>query len=105
VRQRAEATLGLTAAARSTARGGLEILYTLGNDALVDVEVRNIAGRVVRSLAQNRAAVEGQNTLMWNGLSEAGTAVPAGTYIVQVTARSPETGEQMSVIRTATVSR
>ena len=105
VRQRAEATLGLTATARASAGGGLEIIYTLANDAVVDVEVRNIAGRVVRSIAQNRAAVEGQNTLMWNGLSEAGTAVPAGTYIVQVTARSPETGEQMSVIRTATVAR
>jgi len=105
VRPRAEATLGLTAATRALAGGGMEIAYTLGSSASVDVEVRNIAGRVVRRVAQNRAAVEGQNTLVWNGLSEAGTAVPAGMYIVQITARSPETGEQMSVIRTATVSR
>ena len=105
VRPRAEATLGLTAATRGTNGGGLEIAYTLGSSASVDVDVRNIAGRVVRRVAQNRAAVEGQNTLVWNGLSETGTPVPGGTYIVQVTARSPETGEQMSVIRTATVNR
>ncbi len=105
VRPRAEATLGLTAATRGITGGGLEIAYTLGSSASVDVEVRNIAGRVVRRVAQNRAAVEGQNTLVWNGLSEAGTPVPGGTYIVQITARSPETGEQMSVIRTATVTR
>ena len=105
VRPRAAVTLGLGAAARPVAGGGLEICYTLSADAVVNVEIRNIAGRVVRRLAEDRAAVSGQNTLVWNGLSNAGTAVPAGTYIVQVTARSPETGEQASVIRTATISR
>lgn len=105
VRPRAAVTLGLGAAARPVAGGGLEICYTLSADAVVNVEIRNIAGRVVRRLAEDRAAVSGQNTLVWNGLSNAGTAVPAGTYIIQVTARSPETGEQASVIRTATISR
>lgn len=105
VRPRAQATLGLTATTRSLPGAGLEIAYTLSNDAAVDVEVRNIAGRVVRRIADNRAATKGQNTLVWNGLSETGTAVPGGTYIVQVTARSPQTGEQMSVIRTATIAR
>ena len=104
VRPRAETTLGLTAATRSVG-GGLEVAYTLSNAAAVDVEIRNIAGRVIRRLANGRAAEEGHNTLMWNGLSEIGTAVPNGTYIVQVTARSPETGEQMSVIRTASIAR
>lgn len=105
VRPRAEATLGLTATTRSLAGAGLEIAYTLSSDAAVDVEIRNIAGRVVRRIADNRISSEGQNTLVWNGLSEAGTAVPSGTYLVQITARSPETGEQMSVIRTANVAR
>lgn len=105
VRPRAQATLGLAASTRSLAGAGLEIAYTLSSDAVVDVEVRNIAGRVVRRVAEGRAATEGQNTLVWNGLSEAGTSVPNGTYIVQVTARSPQTGEQMSVIRTATIAR
>ncbi len=104
VRPRAEATLGLTASTRSLAGAGLEIAYTLSSDAAVDIEIRNIAGRVVRKIAQNRSATEGQNTLVWNGISESGTAVPAGTYLVQVTARSSETGEQMSVIRTATMA-
>lgn len=106
VRPRAEATLGLTASAQGLAGGrGLEIVYSLSSDAMVDVEVRNIAGRVVRRVVQNRAAASGQSTLTWNGLSDAGTAVPAGTYIIQVTARSPQSGEQMSVIRTATIAR
>ncbi|MGC9316618.1 MAG: FlgD immunoglobulin-like domain containing protein [Armatimonadota bacterium] len=106
VRPGAEATLGLTAAAGPAGGGqGVEIVYTLSSTAEVDVQVRNIAGRVVRNLAQNRQAMEGQNTLVWNGVSDSGTAVPAGTYLVQVTARSPETGEEMSVIRTATIGR
>ena len=105
VRPRAETTLGLSATTRSLAGAGLEIAYTLSSDAAVDVEIRNIAGRVVRKVAQNRSATEGHNTLVWNGMSETGTVVPGGTYIVQVTARSPETGEQMSVIRTATIGQ
>ncbi|MEA3400948.1 MAG: FlgD immunoglobulin-like domain containing protein [Armatimonadota bacterium] len=105
VRPRAEATLGLTAAARPAGGQGLEIVYTLNSAAAVDVQVRNIAGRVVRRVAQNRQAMEGQNSLVWNGVSDSGTVVPAGRYLVQVTARSPETGEEMSVIRTATIAR
>ena len=105
VRQRAAASLGLTAAAQATGGRGLEIVYTLSRPATVDVEVRNIAGRVVGRVATGREAGQGQNTLVWNGISDAGTAVPAGMYIVQVTARSAETGEQASVIRTATIGR
>jgi len=106
VRPRAETTLGLTAATQALAGDrGLEIVYSLSSEALVDVEVRNIAGRVVRRVASDRQSTQGQNALMWNGLSDSGTAVPFGTYIVQVTARSPETGERMSVIRTARIGR
>ncbi len=105
VRERAGAALGLTATAQAASGRGLEILYTLSQSATVDVEVRNIAGRVVSRVASGREAEQGQNTLVWNGISDAGTAVPAGTYIVQVTARSAETGEQASVIRTATIGR
>ncbi len=106
VRPRAEAILALNASTRTTADGsGLEIVYSLASDAVVDVEVRNIAGRVVRHVATERTAPAGQNTLTWNGLSDTGTRAPAGRYIVQITARSPETGEKMSVIRTATVGR
>lgn len=106
VRPRAHVTLGLSASARAADGGaGLEILYTLSSDAVVDVEIRNIAGRVVRQVAADRMATRGQSSLVWNGLSDAGTMVPSGTYIVQVTARSPETGERTSVIRTATIHR
>ncbi len=104
VRERAAATLGLSAAAYP-AGGGLEIVYSLSSEATVDVEIRNIAGRVIRRLATGRESNVGQNTLVWNGLSDTGTAVPGGVYLVQVTARSPETGEQASVIRTATIAR
>lgn len=106
VRERASASLGLTATARPAAAGrGLEVAYTLRSSAAVSIEIRNIAGRVVRTLAVDRPTEQGQSTLVWNGLSDAGTPVPAGTYIVQVTARSAETGEQTSVIRTATINR
>ncbi len=105
VRPRASAALGLTAACAGARAGGMAITYTLSSSANIDVEVRNIAGRVVRRVVSDRAADVGTSTVLWNGMSGNGTAVPAGVYVVQVTARSADTGESTSVIRTAHVSR
>lgn len=105
VRPRASATLGLTATCTAAPGGGMVVSYSLANAAQVDVEVRNIAGRLVRRVVTDRASEAGVNTVVWNGLSDSGTAVPSGLYVIKVTARSPETGESTSVVRTAQVRR
>ncbi len=106
VRPRAGATLGLTGVTCAQVDvGGVAVAYTLNAEAKVDVEVRNIAGRIVRRVAVDKACAAGQNTVVWSGVDERGMRVPAGLYVVQVTARSPDTGESMSVIRTAQVWR
>ena len=79
----------------------MALTYALSAPARVDVEVRNIAGRIVRRVAADRDCPAGQNTLVWDGADERGTRVPAGRYLVRVTARSPETGESISVVSTA----
>lgn len=106
VRPRAATTLGLMGVTCAQADvGAIAVSYTLSAEAKVDVEVRNIAGRIVRRVAVDKACAAGQNTVVWSGVDERGTRVPAGLYVVQVTARSPDTGESMSVIRTAQVWR
>ncbi len=106
VRARASATLGLMGVTCSaTDVGGVAVTYTLSAPAKVDVEVRNIAGRVVHRAASGKDSPEGQNTVVWSGVDKYGTRVPGGLYVVQVTARSAETGESMSVIRTARIVR
>jgi hypothetical protein len=102
VRPRARASLGLMGVTCAQAEGGrMALTYALSAPARVDVEVRNIAGRMVRRVAADRDCPAGQNTLVWDGADERGTRVPAGRYLVRVTARSPETGESISVVSTA----
>jgi len=105
VRPRASAALGLTAACAGSGGGGMAISYSLSSPANVDVEVRNIAGRVIKRIVSGNASDVGTSTVLWNGLSARGTAVPSGMYVIQVTARSDESGESASVIRTAQISR
>ena len=106
VRPRASVTLGLMGVTcAATDAGGLAVTYSLSAAAKVDVEVRNIAGLVVRRVVSGKDSPEGQNTVAWNGVDKHGTRVPAGLYVVQVTARSDQTGQSMSVVRTARIVR
>jgi len=72
--------------------------YTLTRDANVECVVRNAAGRVIRTLPTTEAAA-GVNTLSWNGATDAGAAVPAGQYIVEIQATSDD-GQKAKAIRT-----
>ena len=79
-------TLGAQAA-----RGGqIVINYELTSAAAVSAEIRNIAGRPVRSLVAGRAVEPGPQTLTWNGASDAGSAVPNGTYLLHLSAKAPD---------------
>jgi flagellar hook assembly protein FlgD len=72
--------------------GGAQLVFQLSAPANVSVSILNLAGRPVRSLPPINCA-PGLNTLLWDGKNDAGLRVPAGVYLVQLTARSPE-GDQ-----------
>jgi len=80
-----------------TRAGGAQVVFTLSSDATVTVRVLNIAGRQVRTLAQDRACASGANSLLWDGRSDSGLAAPAGTYLLNVQARSASGGESRAV--------
>jgi len=84
--------------------GGGEIAFSLSKDAAVDVSIMNIAGRAVRHVCAAKAHSAGANTTSWNGLSDAGTRVPRGRYVVRVTARA-EDGQQATAVGTLMVGR
>jgi hypothetical protein len=84
---------------------GATVAYTLAAPAQVNVTVRNIAGLTVRELVAGRQDAAGLNQVAWNGANDRGTPVPAGRYIVQITARSPETGQSYQVVRTLQLGR
>jgi flagellar hook assembly protein FlgD len=79
---------------------GAQIVFTLNRDASVAVEVRNVAGRLVRTISAATPAVGGElTTLAWDGRSSAGTKAPAGRYLVVVTATT-EDGQSAKAVGT-----
>ena len=81
----------------------VSVVYGLTGAAEVTVEVRNIAGRLVKVIPCGTAAA-GLNTATWNLRNGAGAPVPSGLYLCTVTARS-EDGSQASAVRTVSVRR
>jgi hypothetical protein len=77
-----------SAAALPTVAGGAEIAFTLSAPADVMIDVLNIAGRAVATVARDLAAEAGPRRLVWSGQTLTGTRAPAGKYLVRITARS-----------------
>ncbi|MEN6545890.1 MAG: Ig-like domain-containing protein, partial [Armatimonadia bacterium] len=80
----ATSTAGVTVAAAPTA-GGAQFSVNLTSSATVRTVIANIAGRIVAELPE-RDLPAGMSSLLWNGKSNSGTNVPAGTYLVRVVA-------------------
>lgn len=78
------AAAGLTVASAPTASGA-QITLNLASAADVTVNVRNLAGREIALLQPGRLEA-GVQSLVWNGKSNAGTKVPAGTYLLEAVA-------------------
>ncbi len=83
---------------------GVNVVFTLSAPASVDVEVLNIAGRRVRTLATSREAAAGSCSAYWNGAGDGGTPVPAGMYLVRVKARAAD-GQETSSVTTVSLRR
>ncbi|MBD3292417.1 MAG: hypothetical protein GF393_05805, partial [Armatimonadia bacterium] len=84
--------------------GGVEMTFTLSAPADCTVRLLNIAGRTVRVLRQGTPMPAGTSQLVWDGRSDAGLAVPNGTYLVQVEAAG-EDGSRTQAVRTLAIGR
>ena len=54
----------------------------------MQARILNLAGRPVKTLCFARDCEAGTNTLIWNATSDQGTAIPNGTYLVEINARA-----------------
>ena len=81
----------------------VNVVYSLSADADITIEVRNIAGRLIRTIPCGSSSA-GLNTATWNLRNATGAPVPAGLYLCTITARS-EDGSQATAVRTASVRR
>jgi hypothetical protein len=83
--------------------GGGQVFYSLTAPATVDVEVVNLAGRVVRRLHSGLQQA-GACSTVWNGLTDSGSSAPAGSYLVRLTARTDE-GQSVSAVQSLSLRR
>ena len=81
----------------------VSIVYGLSAEADITIEVRNIAGRLVRAIPCGTAAA-GLNTATWNLRNATGAPVPSGMYLCTITARTAA-GTQATAVRTVQVRR
>lgn len=92
-------TLLLTGVTAAQAQdGSVQVSYVVTQAAEVTAEVLNIAGRSIRRLGAQTAAGGAVVTQTWNRRNEQGARVPAGRYLVRVTART-ESGQACSAVR------
>jgi hypothetical protein len=72
--------------------------FSLTQNASVTARVSTVTGRVVRTVTSGQPMTSGNNNLLWNGLSDAGTQLPVGAYLVQMTAVSAD-GQMVRVLQ------
>lgn len=82
---------------------GAQVVFTLSQDASVTAEVLNIAGRRVRTLATVEANGGELTTLSWDGRGDY-APVPAGRYLVRVTATTQD-GQTASAVTALSIGR
>jgi len=99
VRDRGAGALQILSFGQAQTGGGVQMSCRLTAAAAVDVMVRNMAGRLVKQVWQGRAVPAGEQRIIWNGQDARGLSVPNGSYVVEINANSPETGERTGVMR------
>jgi len=68
--------------------GGVAVTYSLSTSAQVEMNVLSLNGKPIRRLPQAAVSTQGLNRTAWDGRDGEGRLVPAGTYLIELTART-----------------
>lgn len=83
---------------------GLTISYDLSSPAAVDIEVRSLAGQLVKTLARGAATSAGTNLFTWDGTDLSGRMMANGPYLCAISAVTEE-GQAVKGMRTIILTR
>ena len=75
------------------------IPYTLARPASVTLEIRDLAGRLVRTLAAAAVQTAGAHTATWDGCAARGRPLPSATYLCRLTAGAEVHARQLTLVR------
>jgi hypothetical protein len=87
----------VTALAAMPTTAGAQVTFSLAGPASVTAMVVNVAGRPIRTLVADRPLEAGLQTLLWDRRADTGLPVPAGLYLIRVTAHSDKGGQSTSL--------
>ncbi len=76
----------------------VRVAFKLAERQPVTLQVFDLQGRLIRNL-EERTLDAGPHEVAWNGLSDAGRAVPSGTYMVRMTAGDLITNTKVALIK------
>lgn len=74
------------------------VKFIIGERGYVELEVYDIAGRLVRTLFSN-VVEAGAHNIIWSGTDNSGNEVSSGTYIYQLRTKHDSIAKKMSLIR------
>jgi len=89
---------GLSPLSPSPFRENTEVKYQLPKQGVVDLQVYDAAGRLVRTLTQGQTSA-GYYFLKWDGKDEAGRALPGGVYFVKFKANEYESIQKTILLK------
>ncbi|MBM3474215.1 MAG: hypothetical protein FJX75_13180 [Armatimonadetes bacterium] len=79
--------------------GGAQLTFSLSKASSVTATVLNVAGRPIRTIVADEPLEAGLQTVLWDRRAETGLPVPAGLYLIRVTARDAD-GAQTTALAT-----
>ena len=74
------------------------ISFGLARSEVVEIAIYDLRGRQLRTLADRHFAA-GKHALKWDGLDQAGRALPSGIYLVRLQSASAAQGLKVSLVR------
>lgn len=90
------ASLTLVSAAPNPFNPQTVITYEVAAAASVTLQVTDVAGRLVRTLAQDDAVAAGRHTVAWDGRNQTGSRLASGVYLVRL--RAGDQATSMTIV-------
>lgn len=96
------APLIISSAHVSTKARTVRVVYNVNRDCKITINLRNIAGRLVRKSGQGIVLSPGTHETLINASSNSGVPLPRGQYIVELVATT-SSGTQARLVRTCQI--
>ncbi len=75
------------------------IRFSLNRESVVNLNIMNTGGQMIKTLAENRTLLPGNHNFIWDGKDDHGREVPGGLYFYKLTTGSSTNTGKLIVIK------